>query len=44
MPYDPPPTFTGATVNVSGGEVPLPAAIWLMIGGLGTLLGYRRKA
>jgi len=36
-------TFTGATVNV-GAAVPLPAALWLMIGGLGTLLGYRRKA
>jgi hypothetical protein len=35
-------TFTGGNVNVSA--VPLPAAAWLMIGGLGALLGYRRKA
>jgi hypothetical protein len=34
--------FEGGIVNVSG--VPLPAAAWLMLGGLGTLLGYRRKA
>jgi hypothetical protein len=34
-------TFSGASVDVS---VPLPAAAWLMIGGLGTLLGYRRRA
>lgn len=32
--------FRGASVSV----VPLPAAAWLMIGGLGALLGFRRKA
>lgn len=38
-------TFTGSTVNVAGGgTVPVPAALWLMIGGLGSLLRYRRKA
>jgi hypothetical protein len=36
--------FGDATINVSSGVVPVPAAIWLMIGGLGTLLGYRRKS
>jgi hypothetical protein len=36
-------TFGDATINVDAG-VPLPAAAWLMIGGLGALLGRRRKA
>jgi hypothetical protein len=37
-------TFGDATINVvGGGEVPVPAAIWLMIGGLGSLVRYRRK-
>ncbi|MBT8131130.1 MAG: VPLPA-CTERM sorting domain-containing protein [Gammaproteobacteria bacterium] len=33
----------GASVNIDSAVIPLPAAIWFMIGGLGTLLGYRRK-
>jgi hypothetical protein len=36
--------FLDATVNVGGAPVPLPAAAWLMIGGLGALLARRRKA
>jgi hypothetical protein len=36
--------FIDATVDVTGAPpVPLPAAVWLMIGGLGALFGYRRK-
>jgi len=38
-------TFTGATVTVTGGgEIPVPAAAWLMLSGLGVLAGYRRKS
>jgi len=34
--------FIDGSVSVSA--IPLPAAAWLMIGGLGALLGFRRKA
>jgi len=36
--------FGDATINIVGGAVPVPAAIWLMIGGLATLVRYRRKS
>jgi hypothetical protein len=44
QPYGDDLTFSGATVNVTGGEVPVPAAAWLMLSGLGALVGYRRKS
>ncbi len=31
------------TFSMEINVVPLPAAVWFMIGGLGTLLGFRRK-
>jgi hypothetical protein len=38
-------TFTGATVTVTGGgEIPVPAAAWLMLSGLGLLARFRRKS
>jgi len=37
------PSFGGFTMDVNSAVVPLPAAVWFMIGGLGTLLGFRRK-
>ncbi len=36
-----PVTYNGAQVNV--GAVPVPAAVWLMFGGLGALFGFGRK-
>lgn len=35
------PTINNGTVNVSA--VPLPATIWFLLGGLGTLFGFKRK-
>ena len=35
------PSFGTFSMEIS--DVPLPAAIWFMIGGLGTLLGFCRK-
>jgi hypothetical protein len=35
--------YSGATVDVAGAQIPLPAAAWLLIGGLGSLFGFRRK-
>ncbi len=35
------PSFGTFTMEIS--DVPLPAAVWFMIGGLGTLLGFRRR-
>ena len=37
------PEYSGANVTVNA-AIPLPAAAWLMFGGLGALLGFRRKA
>ena len=37
------PAFGSFEMNVDTGIVPLPAAVWFMVGGLGTLLGFRRK-
>ena len=34
------PTFTGASVSV----VPVPAAVWLMFGGLSALIGFGRRS
>lgn len=31
-------------ISVAASAVPVPAALWLMIAGLGSLLGFRRKA
>lgn len=38
-----PPDFNGLSIVVDTAVVPLPAAAWLMIGGLGALFGFRRK-
>lgn len=35
------PSFGTFSMQIS--DVPLPAAVWFMIGGMGTLLGFRRK-
>lgn len=37
------PDLFGASIAVTTTVVPLPAAAWLMIGGLGALFGFRRK-
>lgn len=36
-------TFIGADLDISGAAIPLPAAAWLLLGGMGTLLGFRRR-
>lgn len=38
-----PPAFNGLTIDIETAVIPLPAAAWLMIGGLGALFGFRRK-
>ena len=35
--------FSGAMVEVVGAAVPVPAAVWLMLGGIGFLVRFRRK-
>lgn len=38
-----PPDLFGASIAVETTVIPLPAAAWLMIGGLGALMGFRRR-
>lgn len=38
-----PPDLNGLSIPVNTAVVPLPAAAWLMIGGLGALFGFRRR-
>lgn len=37
------PEFGAFQLDINTAVIPLPAAVWFMIGGLGTLLGFRRK-
>lgn len=36
-------TINPASVNVNTAVIPLPAAVWFMLGGVASLLGFRRK-
>ena len=36
--------YNGLEVQIASTVIPLPAAAWLMLGGLGMLLGFRRNA
>lgn len=37
------PDLFGTAVTIEGAVIPLPAAAWLLLGGLGALLGFRRR-
>ncbi len=37
------PVYEGAVVDVQTAVIPLPAAVWFMMGGLGVLARFRRK-